>query len=204
MDHDDRARPVSGEIMSGGPARDTRPRALQDVADAQYETLPLAGGEPSMPLAPSGAITSGMDFLKRGTAAGRAARRGGPLFWLCGLLAVALAFWIAGGHALVGRAGAPAPKTPLAIADVASRVESHGGRGVLFVEGRAENRGGRALPLPPIEIAVTDNAGGVTRYRLGTRGTELKPGDRYSFSSRLEAPGSGVKTVSVAFEEDMR
>jgi hypothetical protein len=51
---------------------------------------------------------------------------------------------------------------------------------------------------------VTANDGAVTRYRLGAGATELKPGDRYSFSSRLEAPGSGVKTVSVAFQEDAR
>ena len=206
MDHDDRARPVSGEIMSGGPARGTKPHEPRDdVADAQYETLPPAGGDAPARFAESGAAPSGMDFLKTGAAAERGARRGGPLFWLFGLVAVGVAFWVAGGHALVGRedAVAPAPpKTPLAIADVASRVETHGDRDILFVTGRAENGGSRALALPPIEIAVTANDGGVTRYRLGTRGTELKPGDRYSFSSRLEAPGSGVKTVSVAFQED--
>lgn len=206
MDHDDRARPVSGEIMSGGPARGTKPHEPRDdVADAQYETLPSAGGDAPARFAESGAAPTGMDFLKTGAAAERGARRGGPLFWLFGLALVALAFWIAGGHALLGEGGLPAPaaaKAPLHIADVASRVETHGGRGVLFVTGRAENGGREALALPPIEIAVTANDGGVTRYRLGTGGTELKPGDRYSFSSRLEAPGSGVKTVSVAFEED--
>lgn len=208
MDHDDRARPVSGEIMSGGPARDTAPRAAPgagDVSDAQYETLAPSNGTAQDRFAGATVPSSGMDFLKTGAASERGRRHGGPLFWLFGLALVALAFWIAGGHALLGEGGLPAPaaaKAPLHIADVASRVETHGGRGVLFVTGRAENGGREALALPPIEIAVTANDGGVTRYRLGTGGTELKPGDRYSFSSRLEAPGSGVKTVSVAFEED--
>ena len=129
------------------------------------------------------------------------------LFWGLGLLLVGLAFWISGGHALLPRGGpAPgaAPKTPLSIADVTSRVETRDGRAVLFVDGRASNGGAEALALPPIAIAVTANDGRVTRYRLSTRDTELKPGDRYSFSSRLEAPESGVRTVSVAFEEDER
>lgn len=210
-DHDDKARPVSGEIMSGAPARTPAPLA-GDVSDAQYETVSVAGGEPAPRFdrapAPEKGAAAGMDFLKAG-AAGTGRGRGGPLFWACGLLLVALAFWISGGHALVGR-GAPGPAaqapagSALHIAGVTSRIEAHDGRSVLFVEGRAENRGGAALALPGIGIAVTANDGAVTRYHLATRGTELKPGDRYSFSSRLEAPDSGVRTVSVAFQEDER
>lgn len=208
MDHDDRARPVSGEIMSGDAARPARPQTSRgEVDDAQYETLPPRPGDAPARFAAPDAPASGMDFLKAGAAAQPGGRRGGPLFWLFGLVAVAVAFWVAGGHALVGGGDTPgpaAPKSSLAIAGVESRVETHDGRGVLFVTGRAENGGGRALALPPIEIAVTANDGAVTRYRLGAGATELKPGDRYSFSSRLEAPGSGVKTVSVAFQEDAR
>lgn len=209
---DDRARPVSGEIMSGGPARGSgaRPQGAEDADDAHYETLPSRPDEDGAHarFATADAAATGMDFLKeKAVAAERGARRGGPFFWAFGLFLIALAFWVSGGHALVARGGAPepaAPATPLHIADVASRVETHGGRAVLFVDGRAENRGGEALALPPIEIAVTANDGAVTRYHLGTRGTELKPGGRYAFSSRLEAPGSGVRTVSVAFAEDRR
>jgi len=214
MDHDDRARPVSGEIMSGGivpgaSGSGARPHRSGDAADAQYETLSPRRDEAGSPprFAGASATVTGMDFLKEGAAAAeRGARRGGPLFWAFGLFLVALAFWVSGGHAFVagGAPGPAAPKTPLHIADVASRVEAHGGRDVLYVDGSAENRGGHALALPPIEIAVTANDGAVTRYRLGSRGTDLKPGDRYAFSSRLEAPGSGVRTVSVAFAEDER
>lgn len=220
MGHDDdhaddqahKARPVSGEIMSGAQPREPKPQAGDDVSDAQYETVSPAPDALQARFTQadttSTANPAGMDFLKNkapGTPQGT--RRGGVLFWAIGLLAVALAFWISGGHALIGSGGpaavAPA-STPLHIADVRSRVETREGRGVLFVDGRAENRGATPLPLPPIEIAVTANDGGVMRYRLPGRDTELKPGDRYSFSSRLEAPAAGVRTVSVAFQEDER
>ncbi|MCO5145550.1 MAG: hypothetical protein M9895_05145 [Aquamicrobium sp.] len=212
-DHAHKARPVSGEIMSGTQPREPKPQAGGDVSDAQYETVSPAADAPHARSAQAGAASNaagpaGMDFLKNKTpGASQGTRRGGVLFWAAGLLAVALAFWISGGHALIGSGGpaeiAPA-KTPLHIADVKSRVETREGRGVLFVDGRAENRGATPLPLPPIEIAVTANDGGVMRYRLSGRDTELKPGDRYSFSSRLEAPTAGVRTVSVAFQEDER
>ena len=203
-----RARPVSGEIMSDGPAGRQRLPAGDDVSDAHYETVaPAAGDAPARP-GMSRSATAGMEFLKSGAAgAGPGARRGGAVFWGLGLVAVALAFWFSGGHALVAGsapAGTAATGGPLHIADVKSRVESRDGRSVLFVDGRAENRGSAALRLPPIEIAVTANGGDVTRYRLATRDTELKPGDRYSFSSRLEAPAGGVRTVSVAFQEGER
>ena len=213
-DHDDRARPVSGEIMSGPAPRAPKPRGDDDVSDAQYETVSPAGEAPPARFAPArttdnAASPAGMDFLKeKAPAAPQGTRRGGVLFWAAGLVAVALAFWMSGGHALIGSGGGTAdgagPKTPLYIADVRSRVEPRGERGVLFVDGRAGNRGAAPLPLPPIEITVAANDGTVARYRLPGRDTELKPGERYSFSSRLEAPGAGVRTVSVAFQEDGR
>jgi hypothetical protein len=82
---------------------------------------------------------------------------------------------------------------------VASRVEDRAGRKVLFVDGRATNHGGSELPLPPIEIAVTGVDGSIARYRLGTLPDLLPPGGQFNFSSRLEAPKEGVRTVSVAF-----
>ena len=55
--------------------------------------------------------------------------------------------------------------------------------------------------LPELEIVVTGNDGLTTRYRLGTSGRPLAPGETFGFSSRLEAPKNGVKTVSVTFAE---
>lgn len=207
MDHDDRARPVSGEIMSGGAPQGSGPWPQGDVDDAHYETVsPRARGGGAQPrFSTAEPAATGMDFLKTAAATGRGRQRGGPLFWMVSAVLVALAFWFSGGHAFFTGGAPTAPRTlPLHIADVASRVETHGGRDVLYVDGSAENRGGRALALPPIEIAVTANDGGITRYRLESRGTEVEPGGRHAFSSRLEAPDSGVRTVAVAFAEEER
>jgi hypothetical protein len=72
---------------------------------------------------------------------------------------------------------------------------------VLFVDGEAANDGAAAQQLPPLEIVVTGNDGRITRYRLGTSGRPLAPGETFAFSSRLDVPKNGVKTVSVSFGE---
>ena len=211
MNDDDRARPVSGEIMAGGPPQEQAGRRA-DFTDAEYETVEAAPRGASARLSepePAPDPAAGMDFLRSGAlAADTGSGRGGPLFWIAGLALVALAFWVSGGHALVRQqvaALAPAEmRAPLRIADVKSRVERHNGRDVLFVDGRAENHGTAALRLPPIGITVNAVEGHATRYQLVTSGTELAPGGRYSFSSRLEAPSGGVKSVSVTFEEGVR
>ena len=87
----------------------------------------------------------------------------------------------------------------LSISAVTSRVDQSGERPVLFVDGEAGNDGASAAPLPPLEISVTGNDGSITRYRLGTSQRALAPGERFGFSSRVEVPRNGVKTVSVAF-----
>lgn len=70
---------------------------------------------------------------------------------------------------------------------------------MLLVGGEATNDGTIAEKLPPLDIFVTDNDGVVTRYRLGTSGQALAPGEKFAFSSRLDVPKNGVKTVSVSF-----
>lgn len=219
MVHDDRTCPVSGEIMSAAPTSGSAARlyATEDVSDAQFETVDrsdlampgdsksFANAAPFPAHGSDGVATpiAGMDFLKQAGAGAKQSRRAGPLFWSAGLVMAGLAFWVSGGHALVAEMGSAASvKMPLQIAGVASRVETHGSGDVLFVDGRAENHGERALALPPIEIAVTSLDGGVTRYQLDRRAAQLQPGDHYAFSSRLAAPGGGVKTVSVAFAEE--
>lgn len=210
MDDQRKARPVSGEIMTAAAPRPPVSAAgpnREDFTDVDYEAVPQPDVSPA-PARPSAtAAPEGLSLLASGGAAAVASARGGPAFWAFGLLLVALTFWISGGHALV-RDMVPAsvsePAQPLRIADVQSRVERLNGRDILLVTGRAENHGSTPLVLPAIEIAVTGNDGRLKRYNLGTRGTELGPGDRYSFSSRLEAPTNGVKTVSVTFQEAPR
>lgn len=208
MNDQDRARPVSGEIMADARTRTVPRREPGDFSEADYEIVGDGGGPArSVPRPEPAAASSGMDFLKPGaTAAENGAGRGGALFWTAGLMLVALTFWVSGGHALVRQHATMTAelREPLRIAEVRSRVESHNGRDVLFVEGRAENHAAGPHTLPPIEIAVTGNDGERSRYFLGTSGTELRPGERYAFSSRTEAPRNGVKSVSVAFGEVAR
>jgi hypothetical protein len=213
------ARPVSGEIMAAPPAgaepAESRP-VHPDVVDAEFETLQRqAPAEPAQaqPVASIGTVAApvhGLDSLRKPDARARPQdpARGGPVFWIFGLGLVAGAFWVSGGHALIRQApstSASAPAQPVVnpvrIAEVASRVEDHGGRAVLFVEGKAVNEGSETRTPPPLEINVTGNDGKVRRYNLGTSPEPLAPGAAFSFSSRLEAPKEGVKSVSVTFRQ---
>ena len=72
---------------------------------------------------------------------------------------------------------------------------------ILFVDGEAANDGSAVAHLPPLDIAVTGNDGRITHYRLGTSGRPMAPGETFAFSSRLDVPKNGVKTVSVTFAE---
>jgi hypothetical protein len=130
--------------------------------------------------------------------------RGGPFFWIFGLGLAAAAFWVSGGHSLVRNAPfltQPTPERALRMSGVTSRVDVSGLRPMLFVDGEAANDGKVSEVLPPFDILVTGNDGLVTRYRLGTSGRSLPPGETFAFSSRLDVPKNGVKTVSVTFGE---
>ncbi|HTV67219.1 MAG TPA: hypothetical protein VMF90_01665 [Rhizobiaceae bacterium] len=212
MAEDRTARPVSGEIMAGldMPLRE-RPQ-VEDVIDVEFETVgrdhvraPEIDVPERVSIGTAGRATAGFDVLtghreppRTGTA------KGGPAFWIFGLTVAAGAFWISGGHALVRQADAgraPADRT-FTIGDVSSRVERAGARIVLFVDGAAVNAGSAPAMMPPLEIRVTAGNGDVTRYKLGTSPTEIAPGARFSFSSRLEAPTDGVKSVQVDFRDE--
>jgi hypothetical protein len=131
-------------------------------------------------------------------------RRGGPVFWMIGLGLVAASFWVSGGHAVVRELpflAAPEPAPMLAISGVTSRVDVSGPHPLLFVDGEAVNGGNAVGHLPELEIRVVGNDGRTTRYNLGTSGRPLRPGEKFAFSSRLDVPKNGVKTVSVTFAE---
>lgn len=205
------ARPVSGEIMTGIVANAGSERvghnAPVDVVDADYVVLPRSPARfespapaPTPPATPS---LEGMDMLRKPEAVPqRPASRGGPIFWIAGIGAALAAFWVSGGHALVRQSqfwSAAQPASALTISGVTSRIDVSGLKPVLFIDGEAANDGEREAALPALEIRVTDNASNVIRYRLGTSNRALAPGERFGFSSRLDVPRNGVKTVSVTF-----
>ncbi|MDX8445725.1 hypothetical protein [Mesorhizobium captivum] len=211
MAEDRTARPVSGEIMTGRAANAAPERVVLDVppdiVDADYVVLPRFAARPE-PIAtppPTSSTPSieGMGMLRKPEAApARPALRGGPIFWTAGVGAALVAFWVSGGHALVRQSpfwAAAQPASALSISGVSSRIDASGLKPILFVDGEAANDGARPESLPPLEIRVTDKASNVIRYRLGTSNRSLAPGERFGFSSRLDVPRNGVKTVSVIF-----
>ncbi len=211
------ARRVSGEIMTGQEAGPDRRRRMAapglDIVDADFEILESPAAERRSRPAPRDFVSAedgppreGMAMLRRNAAppARGQASRGGPIFWIAGVGLALAAFWVSGGHALVRKTPLFAQgeaAAALSIAGVTSRVDGSGPKPVLIVEGEAGNDGPNAMPLPPLDIAVTGSDGRVTRFTLGTSGSPLAPGERFAFSSRLEVPRSGVTAVSVSFAE---
>ncbi|MGN6771985.1 MAG: hypothetical protein ACTHJQ_19380 [Rhizobiaceae bacterium] len=213
MNEASKARPVSGEIMTdaSAPAIGVSARPTGDVIDAEFETI--MPGIPASPAAerPSTRFTvqapeiAGMDVLKRTEVPPRRPRGqpGGPAFWTFGLCLTALAFWVSGGHALLPSVHLPvflASAPTLKIASVHTSIEKIDGHAILFVDGSAANETGRTIEVPPLAISVEDEDGRITRFFLGTRDREVAAGEIFAFSSRLEVPKDGIKSVSVSFD----
>lgn len=200
-------RVVSGEIMASTASTRSSVAERMDVVEAEFETVEGEGPfgtRPNVSLSEAGQPALGMDTLKGAVATPRKPAPGGPLFWSFGLALAACAFWVSGGHALVRMDPSPLqaiaePANVLRIVDVTSSVAVSGGRRVLNVDGAAINEGAGPALLPGIEIAVTGGNGRLTRYNLGTSDRPLPGGERFVFSSRLEVPKDGVKSVSVRF-----
>jgi hypothetical protein len=217
MNEASKARPVSGEIMTGAAASAPVPPIRRDVIDAEFETVTSAS--PEAPRQPSDFVgsgfagvafaaqapeASGLDILKRTEIPAQLRRQpGGPAFWGFGLCLVAAAFWISGGHALLPPVRLPAflQEAPtLKIASLHTRIERIDGHAILFVDGSATNETGRTIEVPPLAISVEGENGKATRFFLGTRDRQIATGETFAFSSRLEVPKDGVKSVSVSFD----
>ena len=93
------------------------------------------------------------------------------------------------------------PKPGLRIASVISKVDRSGTHPVLQIDGQAVNDGGATAAMPPLNIQVVSAAGGSMRYKLGTAGSPVESGSTFAFSSRLDMPKDGVKTVFVTFAD---
>lgn len=202
-----KARPVSGEIMTAPRSARAGAGGGADVVDAEYEIVrgPATADAARPVYQPEMPAAGGMEMLRRSVSPPLAgSSRGGPAFWTAGLAAVAAAFWLSGGHALVIGAtqSVAGPSAALRIGPVASRVGRAGDRLMLFVDSEAINDGAGPALLPPIEIRVTAENGRITLYNQGTAEQVVAAGGRYAFSSRLEVPNNGVKAVAVAFREN--
>jgi predicted Zn finger-like uncharacterized protein len=90
----------------------------------------------------------------------------------------------------------------LAFQDVSYRVTSEDDMPVLHIRGKIVNITARALSVPQIHVALTDD----TRHELydwkvNADAKELAPGKSVSFSARLPSPPSGARHVDLKFVE---
>ena len=216
MTADRNPRPISGEIMTGGgvPSRPAVGTRQDEVVDAEFETVEASGSRDAataplrMTSAPEAVSVAGMESLRMSGEDSAASARGGPLFWVFGMVLVVAAFWVSGGHALVR--GMPFLQEPVAaieptglrIANLKTRIDETTGRAFLVVDGEAVNESSAPAVMPRIEISVVGSDGGMTRYFMGTRGRTLPPGGRLAFSGRLKAPIEGLDRVTAAFAEE--
>jgi hypothetical protein len=196
---------LAGEILAGS-ATPGAPRVPSgDIVDAEFETLGRAAPPHPIPLVqPPPADMPGMDLL-RAASAPKASRRAGAGFWAVGALAAGAAFWMSGGHSLSRHlpfAGDGAGT--VRVASLKSRVAETAGGPRLFIDGAVENTASASTPAPDLTIQVTGHDGAVTRYRIATAGETIASGGAWRFSSRIDAPDSGVRSVSVTIEEPTR
>jgi hypothetical protein len=212
MNEASKARPVSGEIMTdaAAPGVGAAVRPAGDVIDAEFETIaadPVAAAEsrPSSRFTTSAPEITGLDVLKHAEAPSRRrGQPGGPAFWIFGFALVAASFWVSGGHALLPAMHLPAfmnSAPTLKIVSVHTRIEKIDGHAILFVDGSAANETGRTINVPPLTISIEGENGKTTRFFLGTRDRQAAAGETFAFSSRLEIPKHGVRSVSVSFEK---
>ena len=182
---------VDAEFVTLGPVM-----ASDRIASADRIALAQPSGSPAAPAA------EGMAMLARGTGITPQQTSGGPMFWVGGAVIALAAFWVAGGHALFDmRTGITSEPAGLRIASVVSRVDRSGAKPILMVDGKAVNDGIAQLAMPPLQIEVVTSAGTSALYKLGTAGRSLDSGDIFDFSSRLDLPKDGVKTVLVTFAQ---
>lgn len=184
-----------------------------DVVDADYIVIDTTAAAPQTPTggsvqpraAPASTDPSppGMEMLRR-DAPRKLTRsaRGGPLFWIGGAMLVAAAFWVAGGHAVIRpMVAAREPESAMRIASVISRVDRSGIRPVLQIDGQAVNESSEQAAMPSLNIEVLSPGGGSMHYKLGALNTSVEGGGSFAFSSRLDMPEAGVRTVFVTFAE---
>ena len=196
-----------------------RPNAsfAPDIVDAEYvvvdavdvsdrrQSVEAETIQPTLPPQVDMPSLGGMDMLRRRAlrAGTPSPKNGGPLFWVFGGALVAGAFWVSGGHAVIRPLlmQVNEPDQGLRIASVISKVDRSGLRPVLQIDGQAVNDGGAATSMPSLNIEVLSPAGGSMHYKLGTAGSQVEGGASFAFSSRLDLPKDGVKTVFVTFAE---
>ena len=189
-------RTLSGEILPLEGQGGCRGAFAGEIEDVVFETVrpERAAGDTPHPHIPGG-----MDMLAASPSPASVRKTGqpaGPAFWLAGAALALAAFWFSGGHA-VATGWIGAAQEPVRLASLDSRILRDGRRPVLLVDGTLRNATGESAGLPLLTVNVTDGDGRLTRYRLGKIDGRIDAHGSWRFSSRLEAPRSGVSAVTV-------
>lgn len=175
-----------------------------DFIDADYVTVtPDGRDQPAFRDDPAAfSARSDMEILRSRTfVQAGASRPAGPLFWAGGFLLAGIAFWMAGGHALVERTGVFAASSPthLRITGWDTKVDGSGRIPTILVDGQVVNEGPARETVPSLQIEVASPNGATTRYKLGTGDVTLESAGTFPFSGRLHLPKDGIETVSISF-----
>ncbi len=203
--------PLSGEIMAGDAHRDAQPQTVAgpDVVDAEFVTIPRipaavsAFATPDIPTVRPAQPPTGMDVLTAKAAQGGGSRRAGIGFWATGCVAAAAAFWMSGGHTLSRHLPPMRGEAETArIAVLTSRVADTATGPRLFIDGEVRNTAVDGVVSPDLMINVTAQDGLVTRYRLTTGAGRMASGESRRFSSHLDAPEAGVRSVTVTLDKE--
>ncbi|MCR5856911.1 hypothetical protein [Mesorhizobium sp. J428] len=88
------------------------------------------------------------------------------------------------------------------IAGLTSRVADTATGPRLFIDGEVRNTAVDGVVSPDLMINVTAQDGLVTRYRLTTGAGRMASGESRRFSSRLDAPEAGVRSVTVTLDKE--
>jgi hypothetical protein len=203
----DHQLPLSGEIMDAPKALpgDREAGRTFDFVEAEFEEigLPLQSiGE--FPQAERRDVedvrrtAGGMSMLKR-EADEKIRQRGTVLFYCAAVAVTFMAFWISGGYAVFPGMAQKAEQdnASLRIDNITTSSITVNQHPLLLVSGTVHNDGKDRAEPPPVKVTVTAKSGSIVSYQLGGKGWPLGPGQSMPFSSRLDAPASGVESVHV-------
>ena len=98
--------------------------------------------------------------------------------------------------------GMPVNTRGIAFTSVSYRRETEAGQQVLTVNGTLVNVSGRDVPVPNIEVTLTDNGQRKVDHWVFSPGiSNMKPGQRTAFATRRTNPPSEARHLEMAFAE---
>ncbi|MCU0829984.1 MAG: hypothetical protein MUC58_00435 [Rhizobiaceae bacterium] len=185
----------------GAAVRLRREPVMQDVFDAEFETIPAGApaacrdkdrsGRTEFFGKPASDAKAGMALFGDPAALTAQERENRPAFYGLSAALVALSFWVSGGHAFLERAShGPAPSSVLLTSEEWQVLPGQG----LSVSAVLLNTGATPANAAPVAIRVALADGRRMDFRIGTAGQRIPAGGALPVSARLDL----TATASVA------